>query len=409
MALVLDPLQTMPGDTEYYVAVAKSLVETGEYAFNGQATTYRTPGYPLFLAAVFVLSSSPLIVFVVQSLLTAAAAIVTLYRLPKYGFATALLIVTSPFLIVHEWKVLSEGLFIPVLWIGFVLLLYPRTKADPFLGGAAIGFAILTRDSLLLLPICMIFLALLHRPLLKRTLVAALAAYLVVLPWPIRNATLPQGQFAMGEGRVGFNLWVGTWERNSEWMLKGLVNGDYPDYAFESPSQRAMLVPLVGQPDETPFKEAALSRMKSDPGFVLSSWIIRYPKLWLGTRTEQSFLRMERGSFTWTMFKGSFYLLNSLVLALGVVGIALLVRRQEMMLVVPVVYIALVHVPFHNTETRYSLPALPFMYLFATVAMAHLFSRRSRRWGFPSRQSAASSVARSYDRDGGGDSRTDLR
>jgi uncharacterized membrane protein len=39
---------------------------------------------------------------------------------------------------------------------------------------------------------------------------------------------------------------------------------------------------------------------------------------------------------------------------------------------IPVAYTALVYIPFHNVETRYSLMALPFLYLFSAFAIRKL-------------------------------------
>ena len=40
---------------------------------------------------------------------------------------------------------------------------------------------------------------------------------LLVAPWSYRNSELPTGELFISKGIFWTNLWVGTWERNSDW------------------------------------------------------------------------------------------------------------------------------------------------------------------------------------------------
>ena len=68
------------------------------------------------------------------------------------------------------------------------------------------------------------------------------------------------------------------------------------------------------------------------------------------------------------------WLLNLAVLVLGLLGAALAVYRRDRIavLAIPVAYLGLIYIPFHNTELRYSLPAIPFLLAFACYLLAAL-------------------------------------
>jgi 4-amino-4-deoxy-L-arabinose transferase-like glycosyltransferase len=353
LALVV-PL-TMGGDDAFYLETARNLLH-GCYCVGGHFTTFRPPGYSAFLA---LLGAQPVLALIAQLLGGAATAVLT-YRLldrTRMAFWTAILIGTSPFLIASELKIYSEALYIPLVWIGW-LFLY---KGRPITAGLLLGLAILTRDTLVLLPAFLAILSLFKREWLRPALTMLAAAYLVALPW----------QLASHDSRMGYNLWVGTWERNNTWMINGIaVFSGYPDYAFRSAEEKRSLAVAFARGDDKPFKEAALERLTGNPGGILKVWLSRYWRLWIGTRMDQVELRAERGSPLWVALKAGFFGLNLLVLAFGFFGLWRARRTPFILLAVPVAYAAFIYVPFHNTETRYSLFALPFLYAFA----AHAFT-----------------------------------
>jgi hypothetical protein len=314
---------------------------------------FEAPGYPLFLS-VF---PSPLFF---QSLLTLA---VGLLILRKIGALPALLYVSLPFLVIYEWRVLSEALAINLLVVGCVLAAYSSKPWEPIIGGVLVGLAILTRDTLLLLPLAVPIMALILRRHVKRALIFVAAAYLAILPWQVSNG-------AISKGRMGLNLWIGTWETNPDWLLGGLDN--FPREAFRDNLEHRELQGALARHDDGPFIQAAIEKMRRQPLAVLKTWAIRYPRLWIGTRTDQIEMRLRRGSLAWTVTKSSFFALNLATLIAGFLGMILAVRkgRDWAFGAVPILYIGVTYIPFHITVTRYSLPALPFLLLFAAYAAA---------------------------------------
>ncbi|MCL6699849.1 hypothetical protein LZ496_13800 [Sphingomonas sp. NSE70-1] len=330
-----------------------------------QSSPYLAPGYPAFLAV----APFPL---VIQSLLTILVALLAHDRLPRGGFVAALLIAASPFFPAFEWRILSDSLGWQLIFAAFLLIAFPKSRWDVLIAGLLLGVAALVRDTYQWLPL---FALLFSAGIRRRMAVAALLAYLIILPWQVS-----QGRVGISEGRVAYNLWIGTWERNSDWMAKGVERADYPANAFTSAEQKRHLLelPLFTPESESRFKQTAIDRIAADPIATVSTWLIRYPKLWLGTRSDQIAWRISEGPIRYAA-KAGLWLLNALLLTLGIVGMLLNWRRYPLLLA-PIIYLALVYAPFHNVETRYSLGALPFLLIFAALAIRQIGPRMQQRF-----------------------------
>jgi hypothetical protein len=345
---LVDPV-LMRGDDVEYVRGAHELL--AGHGFFG-----RSPAYSAFLAATLWLG--PEGIFALQSLATLVAALVTLIYL---GFWPALVIAACPFFPMFEWSLLTEPWSVSLLWCGWLLIFWPKRRADPWLGGLLCGLAILTRTTLLLLPFLAVA-TLLARQAPRRALALAVAAYLPVA------IVLPQTH---GNSYFGWNLWIGTWERNGEWKTS-LEN--WPSEATQSPEERDRLMKAWRARDDRVFLDKSLERYRTQPRKVLSAWVDRYPWQWIGTRTELTQLALKARSPGWYAFKGVMWLLNTLILALGLAGAALALYRRDRIavLIVPIVYLGLIYIPFHNTELRYSLPAVPFLIALTCYLLAAL-------------------------------------
>jgi 4-amino-4-deoxy-L-arabinose transferase-like glycosyltransferase len=202
--------QTRPGDPaalaelpdqRQYLELADNLLHgRGLYCydprFNSDVYAYRTPGYPLFLAAC---GASPRIARAAQALLDAST-VLAIYLLAsrwlsqRRSFLAAVLVAINPFLIYFSALILSETLFIAMLaWGMFLLQRPPRALA----GGLILALSILVRPSALALPLLLgITAAILNRdrrgayprwwPLPPATTML-LMTLAVLLPWAYRN------------------------------------------------------------------------------------------------------------------------------------------------------------------------------------------------------------------------------
>jgi hypothetical protein len=350
---LVDPV-LMHGDDAEYVRGAHQLLA-------GHGLDGRSPAYSAFLAATLWLG--PTGIFAIQSLATLAAAFVTVIYL---GFWPALLIAACPFFPMFEWSLLTEPWSVSLLWCGWLLAFWPRRGADPWIGGVLLALTILMRTTFLLLPLVAVAI-LLSRRARRAALALAVAAYLPVA------VILPQ---AHGNSYFGWNLWIGTWERNGEWKTS-LEN--WPPEATKSPQERDELLKAWHARDDRIFLGKTIERYRTEPLTVLSAWAERYPWQWIGTRSELTNLTLPAHSPAWYACKGALWLLNSVILALGLAGAAMAFYRRDpiAVLAAPIVYLGLIYVPFHNTELRYSLPAVPFLIGLACYLLAALNHRKS--------------------------------
>jgi hypothetical protein len=322
LLMVVDPSQgTFSGDSASYAAEAQRI-------WSGlPPSAQRAPLYGFFLAATLPFGWWwPL---VVQSAMTIASGLLAFSR---GHFCAGLLIASCPFLALMDFRLLSESLYINLLFYAW----FARGRILP---GVLLGLAILTRDTLLLLPI---FALLILRT--KAAMRMTVIAYVISLPWFITHDS----------GRMGLNLWAGTWARNGDWYLHGLKNPEFPSYAFQSPSEENLI--RSTWPDDRVLMRVAILRIRDDPLAVAETWATRYWRLWLGTRSDQIAFRLPPQSLGWTVEKSAFWLINLLTLMFGLWGM-----RKPDRSAIPILYVALIYIPFHNVETRYSLMAFPFL------------------------------------------------
>ena len=310
------------------------------------------PGYPLFLAFLFPLG--PWAVILVQMALTISVALFTYARTKLLWLALA--IVACPYFIIFELKIYTEALVCALVWVALVLLCWPRHKWEPALAGLLLGLATLTRDTLYLMPLLIPIFAI-RTKLFKPALIACLTAFLIVLPWQIVHGG------KISEGRGGSALWIGTWETNPAWMLGGLTNW---------PEKHPDLLAAWQRHDDAPFTKAAIEKMRAEPLTVIKTWAVRYPRLWIGTRTDALQMRIDRHAIAWFALKAFFFTLNLAILFLALIGMWRLSNDpRSQVLAVPVIYLGIILIPFHNVEPRYTLPAMiPLLWFAGHAATA---------------------------------------
>ena len=92
--------------------------------------------------------------------------------------------------------------------------------------------------------------------------------------------------------------------------------------------------------------------------------------MWLGTRSDLIVFKAAAGSIQWYFIKSSMYLLNFLILVLGLLFVfssLSSIKSSFLVLSSLPIYNALIYLPFLNIETRYSHPSLPILILFSVL------------------------------------------
>lgn len=183
----------------------------------GTPTAVRTPGLPLFLAAIYAVGGhQPLagrVALVVVNALAAGLLLDTGRRMQGRvsGLIAALLWVFWPVSVRSLYymdSLLGESLAIPAVIVA-VWLLSLGTRLSALLAGVAAGFAILTRPHLALaIPIFGVFALVRCRQEWLRAFLLVLGVCSAVTPWTIRNAMV-FGTFMPLSSQGSLGIWAG--------------------------------------------------------------------------------------------------------------------------------------------------------------------------------------------------------
>ena len=221
-------LADLPDQLEY-LQLGRNLIERGELVFysdvfQDELRAYRTPGYPLVIAA---LRGSVRAVRIAQALIDTST-VLAVYLLarrwlaPAAGVLASALAAFNPFLIYFCGLILTETLFTGMLTWGMALIVTTAPKrwaAVAWWGGAVLlALSVLVRPSALLLPVLLaIAAAIVNRraggPYLARWMPPVATTVLIVqvavlVPWGYRNWRA-LGSWVMTTTNAGVTLYDG--------------------------------------------------------------------------------------------------------------------------------------------------------------------------------------------------------
>jgi len=361
------------GDSKYYIETGRNIIKYGVHGVIEDATFWRPPLYSLFAGVVASVSETAAFFYVQQSVIFINFSVAIYFLLHRYGpklsFWSALLIAASPFDVLMNGRALSENLVTPLLVLGSFYFINPdNLKARFFISGVLLGAVALCRDIYMLFPVFLLIIGFFMKVSRRHLAIFFLGFLLLVVPWTYRNSQLPSGGLFLSKGILWTNLWVGTWERNSDWTrasntyilppeaLQTVDNG-------ESPS---VVINAFNKNDDEFFKNVVINYVLQHPLKVVYAWVVRYPILWLGTRSGLNTSYLARGSTQWYLMKAAFYFINGLIVILAILGIFIASRSKKLpsLLCAPVIYSAFIYIPFHNVEARYTLPVMPILIVY---------------------------------------------
>lgn len=274
---------TPVSDFAMYDDLATTWVDTGEF----RTGAYRTPGYPGFLAAIYlVFGHSWRAAQIVQAFLGAmtsgmvvllAARVVTTRTATIAGVLHAL----WPTSIAYVAVLGSENLAVPLV-VGTILAVTTerdsRARRMWFVGlaGLLFGLSILVRPACVyLVPAVALLAAWEPRAARWRVLhglVFVTVTFTVVTPWLIRNHDRGLGMTISTAG--GLNLWMG----NNDDAVDGSYNGGYR-------AAHAAGFPTVEPARDRALKAAAFRWIVDHPGRYLALSGVRAARLW-GTTAD---------------------------------------------------------------------------------------------------------------------------
>jgi 4-amino-4-deoxy-L-arabinose transferase-like glycosyltransferase len=205
------PTPHLGADPMEYDELARHLVHGEGYVLSGRPTTWRAPGLPFFLAAVYVVTGiSPLAAYLSFCLLGAGSCVLS-YLLARefltetWARATGVLAAVYLPNIYQATVFEAENVFVPVLGVGVWLIVrYLKNERIWLLaaGGAVLGYSALTRgNALLFLPVLLAvvigsqWVQRKWRP--AAPVVFAVAFLAVIAPWTARNWRIYHGRLVL--------------------------------------------------------------------------------------------------------------------------------------------------------------------------------------------------------------------
>lgn len=386
------------GDAASYRRTAVLLLEEGVYSISAQApyepTAYRPPGYSAFQAVIASMSRSFLALQVVQIALSLLA-VVLLARVARSIDARMEKVVLwlgalNPFDAVYSGAGLSECVTTFVFVAVIVAASSLRGGRRLIALGALLGVLCLLRDIYLaLIPFGVgVYVLFAQRSPWRRRVWDGLAvagvAFLVVAPWTIRNYRAFGRVIPVSAGRLGYSLWMGTWATDGSFTVGDATGRSYPDVAFLSDQDREAVDAADPAHAEPLFKQLFVERIRAEPGTVLGRWLLRWPRLWLGTRFDIFELHrglLPYGSLQWKVVKAGLFLINGLFFLGALLGAVVVWRQRSPLLLatIPLAFTALAYLPLNSFENRYSQPMFPFLTLLVGAALVSLGDWRGAR------------------------------
>ncbi len=385
----VDPNDGRFDDTLFYYNGANLLARGFGYVApfgGGEPTAQWPPGYTALLALVYLLGAKSLIAVKALNVGLAMVSIVLTYLLASrlfdrnVGLVAALLLAAFPSYVYLSTLVLAENLFMPAFLLAVLLMVHwgtggrQPTALQSLAVGGVIAFAGLVRAEglWLLAPALGVWLVAFHGWVraARQVLFVLVGVAVILTPWTVRNA-------------IQLDSFVVVRTASSSSLAVGL-NPDYKLY--ESYYSRFKPRPSLSQTlrihRNEPWRPFPLLGQKiydmyeNDSGIII--WVQGFgpnPSL-----TDEEFDR-------WANIANAAYFL---VGAVALVGLAMsLVKRNAGALVLAAVVVTwTLGFALFIPETRYHLPLLALVSVFAAVPMAGLLPRAlPGRWlkGLPDR------------------------
>lgn len=388
-------------DYQWYARLAENLLDHRTLGAEGmppQPSYFRTPGLPLFMAAAFAVSGRSLIAFYAAQFgvlaLTSYLIFLIADRLTErcWAVVAALLCACSPPMLMLCSTPTTEplsGLFAAAILLG---LLSVRDGDGGWVGGAglgiAVGFLTLVRPAFTLLVVALAAYLLWWRPpnwrlTLRQIGGLVVGVCLVLVPWVVRNSQI-SGQPVGTSSGAGWSLYVSAQQYAGEVSYR-LLKPEWTQIIEEYNRRYRAAEASVATAGGSPMGAAARREAIMDAEYqrdAQSKFRQAGPVRWLSDLPVRViWLWSTAYSFPWRGIPHRVVQVMHVVLV-GLVGIGLFAtrgrwREHAHLLILPV-YLTGLHLVFH-VEARYTVPARPFLFIFAAVGLSELW--RGSSWG----------------------------
>jgi 4-amino-4-deoxy-L-arabinose transferase-like glycosyltransferase len=380
-------------DTFFYSWAGGAISIGDGFSFLGHPTAHWPPGYPFFLAGVFLIFGADTSNALVANAVIGALTVPLLYLVAHRALGRAAAIASAAALAVFPGQilmadvVLAETLYTFEL-VGFVALVTVLGRSRPALAalGVLAGLVALTRGEGLLFPLIVLAFGWApgaRRSALRHAAAVAVVMALTVTPWTIRNIDVAGG-FVLVAANSSYTLWAGhnpradggpvyqsaaesaRLSRMSEAGAASKQRGDAVAWALRHPLRELELIPL---------KLRELARGDSR---LIETWINVPGQTPLGPRAAE-------------LVGGVAGIASYALLAALIGGVAAFGRHLWRIPTTRacLAFLALA-VPLYGFvyygNLRYRIPLEPLMLVVVAGAAAHAWGRRA--WALPRLRSA---------------------
>jgi 4-amino-4-deoxy-L-arabinose transferase-like glycosyltransferase len=356
-------------------------------------TIMREPGYPILLAGILLAFGKSFVAIKITNVCLALATAWLMTRLavrvssaPIMVFAPSLLFLFHPATLIAEDRGGVEILF-TFLIVLFMVALYRALENNLWWGyalaGASLGLTVLVKSTPILFPLVLLgYLMAVDR---KRRWSASghialmiVSLFAVLSPWIIRNYSLT-GKFIPTASVLGVSAQAGQYmcEHRSSgeplWQIDREAAYERDDLArslgYRFKSDDFYYQTFYATADELNFSSYLANRVKGNyeqhPLLCVKCIASNLIWFWTAGKTKQATIANT--------------LIQLPYLALGIAGVVLSLKNGTWRVIGPmvlfVVYIVCVHAPI-LAQARYSMPLIPFISIFAAVAIE--WARRNR-------------------------------
>jgi hypothetical protein len=392
---VRGPLATT--DTSEYRLLARNLLHHHAFSMSEtpplQPSIGRPPVYPLFLALLLPLGSSPIIPAIAQAVLDALVAVMIFLmasRVARRPFAVAvsMLYALHPRAISASATLLSETLFtILLLAAVFLALVAAERLSTPlaFCGGAVLGLATLCRSIGVMYVIAVAGVLIVRR--FRRTAIAIiLGAVVIIVPWLVRSSHVA-GRFVFVQAPS-----VMPWYLPTLWWLDQNDEPALWRYVFTTDPYGLRLgaakTPRAVMSADDFGRQQAIANIRRNPRAYLRSRLRAFPHQFLSTFDHFTAINRSLGDVVrardfpaLTIKLGLLLLFTALPMAAALLGLA--ASRRVLTASIAAVMWTLtlaVHAPMW-IEYRYFLPVVPFQLVTASLGIQIAIDRIRSRAG----------------------------
>jgi 4-amino-4-deoxy-L-arabinose transferase-like glycosyltransferase len=367
------------GDSEGYWELARRIARGEPYEYGAEKSKiFRTPGYPIVLAPLFLLAAEPPVAWgrAVSAILgtVAVAGVFGLAWLlfdQRTALVAAALAAIYPEAMAAGVFVLSEAPFTPLMMLHLICWTLAwrapdrlRSAGWSFAGGVAAGLATLMRPSwLLFVPVAAAIGLVLYRGRSKHATIAfvmLVGLCLTMTPWWIRNYRVA-GRFVPTSLQVGASLYDGLNPTATGASDMRFVPGFLAQQQAADAAAGGNLSGLFEDRLDRRMRDASLAWAKQNSSQVLRLAAVKFRRMWSPLPNAGEFQ-----SNTLRLILAATY---APVVVLAAIGAGMFVRRgwPYLLCLLPAVYFTCLHVVFVSS-IRYRQPAmLPLIVLAAAV------------------------------------------